>query len=133
MQTDHKELYTLTGLRTGNDEQIYKDIGIFMFNKLSKTLRRPNKLIIKLKGVGTWYLRKKRMEEALKWFPEDFDKTEKEFETEREVLRFENKKEVYRIFVDRLEDYKNYLAVRDSIRKIRYETQTLLEPINRED
>lgn len=133
MQSDHKEIYKLTASRTGEPEQMYKDIGNFVFAELYAKLRKPQSLIIKLKGVGTWYLRKQRMELMVNMFPPDFDKNPEEFESKYSLLKYENKVELYNIFRDRLEDYKKYIEIRDNTRKIRYENQPLLEPPTGED
>ena len=56
MQSDYKEIARLTAQRTNKPEQIYKDISNFVYSSLYNTLRKPKSLIIKLKGVGSWYL-----------------------------------------------------------------------------
>ena len=131
MQSEAKHIYKQTSDRTGESEQEYKDIGNFIFNSLNSLLRRPPSLILKLKGVGAWYLRKKRMQIIIDVFPPDFDKTE--FESKYGVLQQENKVELYNLFKDRLKDYEKYLQIRKEVRTKRYETQNLLEPIKREE
>lgn len=133
MQSDHKEVYKLTSERTGKPEQLYKDIGNFVFAKLYSEMRKPKKLIIKLKGVGSWHLRRKRMRIIVDMFPPNFEKKQEDFTTELAFLKSENKKEIYQIFKDRLQDYEKYIELRDQTRKIRYATQTIIPPINRED
>lgn len=126
MQSDWKEIYKLTAKRTEENEQIYKDIGNFVFTHLYYSMRRPEHLIIKLKGVGTWFLRRMRMKAIVQLFPPDFDKTREDFESPLGFLKNENKKEIYEVFKKRLEDYERYIAIRNETRKIRYATQTLL-------
>jgi hypothetical protein len=133
MQSDHKQLYKLTAERTGNSEQQYKDIGNFVFAELYHNLRRPSHLIFKLKGVGTWYMRKKRMEIIVNLYPPDFEKKPEDFKHPLALLKYENKVEIYNIFKERLEDYNRYLAIRAEIRQKRNESQILLEPDKRED
>lgn len=133
MQSDWKEIYKLTAKRTGENEQIYKDIGNFVFTHLYYNMRRPESLIIKLKGVGTWYLRRMRMRAIVEMFPPDFEKTREDFDSPFGFLKNENKKEIYEVFKQRLEDYERYIQMRNEIRKVRYETQTLLEPLDGKD
>lgn len=133
MQSDWKEIYKLTSKRTGENEQIYKDIGNFVFTHLYYTMRRPEFLIIKLKGIGSWFLRRMRMRAIVDMFPPDFEKTREDFDSSSGFLRNENKKEIYEIFKKRLEDYERYIQTRNEIRKVRYETQTLLEPPDGKD
>lgn len=131
MQTDSKELYRLTSKRTGKPEQLYKDIGNFVFGKLYEQLRKPRALITRLKGVGSWYLRKKRMDIQVTNFKPDLDK--KVFSSVTDEQNYKNKLELYNLFQERLLDYDNYLKDKEQIRKIRNECQVLLEPIKRED
>lgn len=136
MQTDHNELYKKTALRTGKQEEIYKEIGNFVFKSLSQHIKRPEKLIIKLKGVGRWYLRKNRMEQTLELFPPDFENRPKEGDGIYErlkILQYENKVEIYNLFKQRVEDYKKYVEQKSKIREIRNATQQLLEPEREED
>ena len=130
MQTDHHELYRLTAERTGNSEQVYKDIGNMVFGKLYSLFRSPETLITKLKGVGTWYLRRSRMKVKLEMYPLD---PNKEFTTKDGFLKHEDKKRIYQLFSDRLKEYDEYIKLRDETRKKRHETQTLLESTIRKD
>lgn len=131
MQSEVKHIYQQTAKRTGEDEQTYKDIGTTVFACLNSILRKPPSLITKLKGIGSWYLRKKRMDIIVDIFPPNFEKTD--FESDYGILKHENKVELYNLFKDRLKDYEKYLEIRNEIRKIRRETQTLLQPLERED
>lgn len=133
MQTDNKELYRLTADRTGKPEQLYKDIGNAVFTELARTFRSPKTLITKLKGVGTWYLRRSRMKIKLQYYPIDFDRTEADFDTKDGFLKHENKVTIYRLFQQRLADYEEYVRIRDETRKKRHETQRLIQPVNRQD
>jgi len=130
MQSDPKELYKLTAKRTGGDEQFYKDLGNFVFSTLYKSLRRPKSLITKLKGVGTWYLRKKRMQEF-----EGPDPSKKPDESAYylAIIEYNNRLELSEIFVERLKEYEEYSSLKAEIRKKRNELQTLLERFKEED
>ena len=61
MQSDYKELVKLTSWRTGVNEQIYKDLCNFLFAKTAEEMKKPKNLIIRLRGVGSWFLRMKRL------------------------------------------------------------------------
>lgn len=120
----------MTSERTGEDEQVYKDIGNTVFAHLNDLLRRPPSLILKLKGIGSWYLRKKRMEIITTHYPPNMEKNP---ESEYGIMKQENKIELYNLFKERLKEYETYITIRNEIRQKRRETQTLLEPSNRED
>lgn len=129
MQSDYNQIYKICAKREGKSEQLYKDVGNFVFSKLYKKMRRPNHLIIKLKGIGSWYLRKRRIETLVNLYPpafKEFPESNNIFDKLR-VIKYENKVEIYNIFKDRIEDYKKYILERNEIRKKRNETQTLLK------
>lgn len=128
MQTDNKELYKLTSARTGKDEILYKDVGNFVFAELASMLRKPKSLIIKLRGVGFWFLRRKRLFGVLKMYPADWEKKQEEFSSEYAFLKNENKKEIHSLFMERLKEYEEYASEKTKIRQERNKTQALLTP-----
>ena len=129
MQSDDKSIYDITSNRTGKPTQLYKDVGTFVFSSLYEKLRKPKSLIIKLKGVGTWYLRKKRMETLMSYYPEDYDKKEVDVEimSPLSILNYENKREMFLLFKDRLAEYDRYITLRNEIRQERFKTQTIIK------
>ena len=134
MQSDHKQVYKLTSQRTGKSEQMYKDLGNFVFTDTMHSLKRPTHLILKLKGIGSWHLRKKRMEIIVAEQPHRLDeKVREDFYMEVEYIEYLNKKEQYLIFVERLKDYEKYISLRNELRNKRHETTSLLEPNKGED
>jgi hypothetical protein len=130
MQSDDKQIYEITSKRTGKPTQLYKDVGTVVFSSLYEKLRKPKTLILKLKGVGSWYLRKKRMETLLSYYPVDYDKMpldSVELMSPHSILRHENKKEMYSMFKERLAEYEKYIALRNEIRQERFKTQTIIK------
>lgn len=133
MQSDWKEIYRLTAEKTGKSEQTYKEIGNAVFLELYKKLRRPQSLILRLKGIGYWYMRKQRMEMLLAAFPPNWIKTEEDFKHPMQYLKNENKKEIFTLFEERVKEYQEYIKERDKVREKRHETQILLNPKKDED
>jgi hypothetical protein len=134
MQSDNKIIYKLTAERTGKPEKMYKDLGNFVFAETSKMMKRPTSLIIKLKGVGSWHLRKKRMEIIVKDYPErDKERVREDYSNAVDYQQYLYKKEIYNNFVERLKEYDEYLSIKKQVREKRYETQVLLEPGEGED
>ncbi len=127
MQSSIKEIYQQTAERTGESEQTYKDIGNFVFASLNAHFRKPPTLILKLRGVGSWHLRRKRMQIITETFPPNFEKKTEDL-SEHTITKWEDKVELYYLFMARLAEYDKYIALRDSIREIRYKTQQLLTP-----
>lgn len=120
MQTDNKELYRLAALKTGKSEETYKEIGNLVFSELSKKMKNPESLILKVKGVGSWHLRRSRIEYFVEnYIPKD--------EGAPILLRDENRKEIFEAFKKRIEDYKKFIELRNEIRTIRYARQKLIE------
>lgn len=128
MQSNNKEIYEMTSERTGLPEDLYKELGEHVFESLYSHLRRPKSLITKLKGVGAWHLRKRRMEIFLEVFPPDFDKKLEDFSHPLQIVQYENKVELYNNFKERMIEYDKFLEERDAIREIRFKTQTIATP-----
>lgn len=134
MQTNHLDIYETLAKEKGKSEQTYKDIGSFIFRETSKMLKEPTSLILKLKGVGSWHLRKKRLEIVVnEWEDRSVKRPREEFPSELAYSVYLEKHYRYINFQQRLKEYEKYLAIKKQIREKRYETQTLLEPLNRED
>jgi hypothetical protein len=134
MQSDHKQIYKLTAERTAKNEQLYKDIGNFVFTELYNMLRKPKSLIIKLRGVGSWRLIKKRMDITIKEYPQLIrEATREDFPSDIEHQIYLNKKEMYMLFQERLVEYEEYIKLRKEIKIKRDEGIVLLESDNGED
>lgn len=133
MQSNHLDIYGMTAQKTGKDEQLLKDIGIFIFKETAALLKEPTSLILKLKGVGSWHLRKKRMEIVVnEWTDRAKIKTREDFNTDSAYKIYLDKHEQYLLFQERLKDYEKYLSIKKDIRAKRFESQVLLEPKNEE-
>lgn len=130
MQSEMKHVYKTLSEETGKNEELYKDIGSFVFKEMSKMLKEPSSLILKLKGVGTWHLRKSRLEIFVGEFTEP---THDEYTCQQTLDEWVEKRKRYNNFVQRLKEYDKYLEVKKEIREKRHEGQILLEPDKRED
>ena len=114
MQSDNNQLYKITAEKTKKSETIYKDVGNFIFKSLSVNMRKPPSLILKLKGVGFWYLRRQRM--AIHMGRIDLDQNS---------LNYEEKKVLADVFEARLKEYDQYIKERNDLRNERYKTPLL--------
>lgn len=129
MQTNHLDIYRMTAEKTGKNEQMYKDLGTFIFQETAKMLKEPSSLILKLKGIGSWHLRKKRMEIVVnEWTDRAKIKTREDFSSQVSYDIYLEKHLQYKNFQQRLKEYEEYIAIRDEVRKVRYKTQFLLTP-----
>ena len=128
MQTNHLDIYNMLAQETGKSEQIYKDIGSFIFKETATMMKNPTSLILKLKGLGSWHLRKKRMEIVVnEWTDRAKIKTREDFTSDSSYQTYLEKHLQYINFQERLQEYDKYLEIKQEIRKKRYETQVLLE------
>jgi hypothetical protein len=133
MQTNHQDIYSMLGAEKG-DEQMYKDIGSFIFKETALMIKNPTSLILKLKGVGSWHLRKKRMEIVVnEWTDRSLAKPREEFGSEASYQEHIEKHLRYVNFQERLKEYEQYLSIKKEIRAKRYETQVLLQPSQEEN
>jgi hypothetical protein len=113
---------------------MYKDLGNFVFQEAYSMMRNPKSLIIKLKGVGAWHLRKKRMDIVVTQYPDrGLVKTREDFESDSGYEEYLEKHTQYNIFKERLVDYEKYLLIKDEIKTKRRETQVLLKPTEGQD
>jgi hypothetical protein len=134
MQSSHLDIYKQVAEKTGKSEQMYKDIGSFIFKETSRMLKSPSSLILKLKGVGTWHLRKKRMEIVVnEWTDRSEVKAREEFVSDGAYNHYMEKHLRYINFQERLKEYEKYIEIKRQIRLKRNETQVLLEPDKGED
>lgn len=130
MQSDHKQIVKMTSERTGKSEQMYRDISSFVFTEVQQLLKKPKSLILKLKGVGSWRLRKKRMDIVVEEYREPLVD---EFTSIQSLLEFKERRERYEMFKERLKEYNEYLTIKKQVRLKRNETQVLLRPNKGED
>jgi hypothetical protein len=129
MQSSHLDIYRQVAEKTGKDEQVYKDIGSFIFKETSQLLKNPTCLILKLKGIGSWHLRKKRMEIVVnEWTDRSEVKTREDFDSDTAYSVYLEKHLRYVNFQERLKEYEKYLSLKQEVRKKRNETQVLLTP-----
>ena len=134
MQSDYKQIYKELAEENNKPEQLYKDIGNFIFQETYSMLRNPTSLIIKLKGVGNWHLRKKRMEIVVnEWSDRGLVRPREDFESDLSYQEYLDKKKQYDMFVERLKDYEEYLKMKKDVRAQRNKTQVLLSPSENND
>lgn len=134
MQTNHLDIYKMLAEETGKSEQTYNDIGSFIFKETARLLKNPNSLILKLKGIGSWHLRKKRMEIVVnEWTDRAKVKTREDFTSDVSYNIYKEKHQQYLNFQEMLKEYDKYMTLKQEIRKKRNETQVLLEPDKGED
>ena len=65
----------------------------------------------------------------MSYYPEDYDKKEVDVEimSPLSILNYENKREMFLLFKDRLAEYDRYITLRNEIRQERFKTQTIIK------
>ena len=134
MQTSQQDIYLELSKEKEINEQVYKDIGSFVFRETAKMLKEPISLILKLKGIGSWHLRKKRLDIVVnEWTDRAEVKTREDFPSNMAYAAYLDKHLQYINFKERLEEYERYLSIKKEVREQRYKTQTLLAPTDTTD
>lgn len=117
MQWESKDIYKKVASDTGRDEAFVKALGDFVQKKLVEELKQPRKLILSLKGIGRWFLRKKRMQDAYDKFvklnPDDYIVDTGENGKERRMIWERN----LAILKARLEDYIPFLERKQEVKQ----------------
>lgn len=100
-----------------------------MFQETARMMKNPQTLIIKLKGIGNWYLRKKRMDIVVnEWTDRSQVKVREDFTSDVAYEEYSEKHRRYIIFQERLKDYDAYLALKKEITDERRRTQVNMIP-----
>lgn len=73
MQADIKTITKKLSKEKGIDYDLLKAVGDTVFKYTGEVLKNPPNLIIYLKGIGKWYLRKQQMERKIEYL-EDYYK-----------------------------------------------------------
>jgi hypothetical protein len=134
MQTNHQDIYSALAKEKDKSEQVYKDIGSFIFRETARMLKDPTSLILKLKGVGSWRLRKKRMDIIINECADrGLVRPRDEFPSDESYNIYLEKHIQYNNFKERLKEYDKYMTIKKQIKEKRNATQVLLEPNSGED
>lgn len=115
MQADSNYIYNKVSTEKGIDLEFLTTVGDFMQKEVANNLRNPDNLIIKVKGLGAWHLRKMRLESSFKHLSE-FDQSKLKDDEMRESLN-----SYLQRMKERLDDYKLYLDKKSEMKKIKNE------------
>jgi hypothetical protein len=70
MQIELKNIYKNLSKNTNISEDLLSAIGSSVFRETLDTIKSPPNLILRLKGVGRWFLRKQQMERKIEYLEE---------------------------------------------------------------
>jgi hypothetical protein len=115
MQADSNYIYNKVSKEHNIDIEFVTSVGNFMQKEVANNLRRPEALILKVKGLGAWHLRRVRLEKSFNNLSKVDPSTLKDDDS-RESL-----KEYLQLMKDRLDDYKVYLEEKSKMKRIKDE------------
>ena len=115
MQTRINTIYERASEKNDLDYDLVKNIGDSIFMEWQKAMKDPPSVVIKVRGFGYFFLRKRVMQQEMEKIEGRFDgsKTPYPIESLESRWNFLNKLKL------RWEEYKTYLESKDKIRKER--------------
>ncbi len=132
MQATSKELYKEVSTSTGRELALVKSVGDAVFQGMFFFTKHPESLIFKVKGLGYWHMRKKKLDNYIHKYYGTYT-GEYISDDEKAMREFLNNKRQFQILLERQKEYDVYLEKREKIKEIRYKTQPFLIPKNQEE
>lgn len=117
MQYTSKEIYKEVSEENNIPLNKVKLIGDIVFDELSKKIKSPNKIIIKIKGLGSFFLRKRKLE--------NFIQSEN---TKGELTDFK----LVETLEARLKEYEIYVQKKQKMQKLRRNGE-IIKPVIEEE
>lgn len=118
MQYTSVELYNETSIKNDIPLHKVKFVGDIVFSALNSQLNKPEAIILKIKNIGKFYMRKNKLDGEI-GFLREFIK--KEGTDAKYTEKLNN-------LVERQVEYEEYLEEKKKIKKIRHENQSIVEP-----
>lgn len=115
MQANSTTIYNTVSTDCNLDLDFVTAVGDFMQKEIADNLRHPDSLIVKVKGLGGWHLRKVRLQNS-------FDNLSK---VPMESLRNDESRESFVLYLqrmkERLADYDNYIKDKSQMKQLKDE------------
>jgi hypothetical protein len=127
MQYTSIELYSETSIKNDIPLHKVKFVGDIVFNAINNNLKEPESIILKIKNIGKFYMRKNKLDSEIGYL----QKLLKSDQADK--LKHERK---LSILLKRQEEYNEYLEEKKKIKKIRHAKQTIIPmevPIREEE
>lgn len=116
MQFESKDIYRAVANKTGEDLEYIEAVGNYIQKRLVEELKNPKKLILSVKGIGRWFLRKKRLQAGYERLL-DIDMSKYEEDTPHNKNKKEVIQKIIGIMKDRLDEYKLFLEKKSLVRQ----------------
>lgn len=118
MQYNSKEIYKEVSEENNISLASVKVVGDTVFLNINKRMKSPSSIILRIKGLGFFFLRNLKMQKFL-----EYEKNKGE----------SGDKELINILEARVEDYKRYLEKKKQIKQYRIEHGEIVKPIIQEE
>lgn len=120
MQTIIAKIYNEVALENELDLNIVKSIGDTCFQNLLKNFKKPPSLILKMRGLGYFYMRKNKLNE----FVNRLDNSEERYKKEEFLIYetpvfIEHRKELKKVLLDRQVEYQKFIEKKQIIKSLR--------------
>lgn len=120
MQTTVKQVYKKVAESILYSEEIVKSIGDQVFETLLENFRTPPSLIIKVRGLGYFYMRKNKLEDQIKNVETILAKASNEEYKSSEIPELLEKKiKLKELLLERQKEYNQFLEKKNIIKKLR--------------
>ena len=115
MQANSSSIYNTVSKDYDIDLEFITAVGDFMQKQIADNLRRPDNLILKVKGLGGWHLRKVRLQKS-------YDNLSK---VDMASLKNDESRETFVSYLDRmkarLDDYQQYIIDKSKVKDLKNE------------
>lgn len=108
MQYTHSELYEEVSVKNDIPLHEVKFVGDIVFNAINKNLKEPSSIILKIRHIGKFFMRKNKLEYEIIL-------TKKKIAEGNTILEPHLKR-----MEERLAEYENYISERDKIKEVRH-------------
>ena len=126
MQVQNNDLYSRIAFQHNIDINKVKFVGDTVFSNLASNMKRPESLILKIKYLGSFFLRKKKVDNEIRLLKTKIDKPNY-FHIKGGI---DELKSLLSILEKRREEYDKYISKKGEIKKIRHANQKIVESID---
>ncbi len=130
MQMTLNAIYESIAKEKNQEYALVKSVGDCVFKQLLASFKTPQSLILKVRGIGQFYLRHQKLQEYIEQRRDFYfnPENEKSIDSRKhDEEDFYKRKERFENLILRLDDYQRYLEKKREIRLIRNKTQPLIQ------
>ena len=120
MQTVISKIYNEVAVENELDLNVVKSVGDKCFQNLLKNFKKPLSLILKMRGLGYFYMRKNKLNEFLITLDNNEERFKKEdFLIHESSVFIEQRKELKQVLLERQLEYGRFIEKKQIIKNLR--------------